>query len=101
RNIFLEPDPYRALEEARQAAALFRESGKKLFLAEALFAGGMALTDMGVWTKGEEVLREAARASGDVFYDGAIHLHLGFNLAVEPDEAKQEEARRMSSENSA
>jgi serine/threonine protein kinase len=96
RNVFLELDPYRALGEARQAAALFRESGKQLWLAEALFAAGMALTSMGVWTKGEEVLREAAHTSGDVFYDTVIHLHLGFNLAVQACTAKQEEARRIS-----
>jgi tetratricopeptide (TPR) repeat protein len=96
RNVFLELDPYRTLEEARQAASLFREGGKRLWLAEALFAAGMALTAMGVWTKGEEVLREAAHASGDVFYDTVVHLHLGFNLAVQADPAKQEEARRIS-----
>lgn len=94
-----EPDPYRALEEARQATALFRESGNHRWLAEALFGVGMALTDMGVWTKGEEALREArevARTNGDVFYDMVIHLHLGFNLASQADAAKQEEARRIS-----
>lgn len=99
RTLVLEPDPYRALEEARQATALFRESGKHLWLAEALFGLGMALTDLGVWTKGEEVLREArevARANGDVFYDTVIHLYLGFNLAGQADAAKQEEARRIS-----
>jgi serine/threonine protein kinase/tetratricopeptide (TPR) repeat protein len=99
RTIFLEPEPYRALEESRQAAALFRESGTQLWLAEALHGVGMALTEMGVWTRGEEVLREAlevARANGDVFYDTVIHLHLGLHLAGRADPAKREEARRIS-----
>jgi tetratricopeptide (TPR) repeat protein len=99
RSIFLEPEPYRGLEESRQAAALFRDSGKQLWLAEALHGVGMALTEMGVWTRAEEVLREAlevARANGDVFYDTVIHLHLGLHLAGRADPAKQEEARRIS-----
>jgi serine/threonine protein kinase len=99
RSIFLEPEPYRALEESRQAAALFRDSGKQLWLAEALHGVGMALTELGVWTRGEEVLREAlevARANGDVFYDTVIHLNLGFHLAGRADPAKREEARQIS-----
>jgi serine/threonine protein kinase/tetratricopeptide (TPR) repeat protein len=99
RTLVLEPDPYRALEQARQAVALFRETGKHLWLAEAQFGLGMALTDLGEWTKGEQVLREArevARAHGDVFYDTVIHLYLGFNLAGQADAARQDEARRIS-----
>ena len=99
RTLVLEPDPYRAHEEARQAVALFRDSGKHLWLAEAVFGLGMALTEMGEWRRGEEALREArevARAHGDVFYDTVIHLYLGFNLACQADAAKQAEARRIS-----
>jgi tetratricopeptide (TPR) repeat protein len=99
RSIFLEPEPYRALEESRQAAALFRDSGNQLWLAEALHGVGMALTEMGVWTRGEEVLREAlevARANGDVLYDTVVHLHLGLHLAGQADAAKREEARQIS-----
>jgi tetratricopeptide (TPR) repeat protein len=99
RALYLEPEPHRALEEARQATALFRESGNRRWLAEALLAVGMALTDLGAWTHGEEVLREAretALANGDVFYATASHLHLGFNLVGQADAAKQEEARRIS-----
>ncbi|HEX3477713.1 MAG TPA: protein kinase [Kofleriaceae bacterium] len=99
RTIYLEPDPYQALEEAQQAATLFRASGNRHWVAEALFAVGMALMEMGAWTRTEEVLREAweiARTSGDVFYAMVIHLHLGFALAYQDDAARQEEARRIS-----
>src|SRR5262249_55964121 len=77
----------------------FRESGNRQWLAEALFGVGVVLTDMGVWTDGEEVLREArevALANGDVLYATVIHLHLGFHLAAQAGAAKQEEARRIS-----
>jgi len=99
RTLYLEPEPYRALEEARQAVVLFRESTNWLWLSDALFALGIALTDMGIWTDGEEVLREArkvALANGNVYYSTVIHLHLGFTLAAQADAAKQEEARRIS-----
>jgi serine/threonine protein kinase/tetratricopeptide (TPR) repeat protein len=99
RGIHLGSDPYRALEDARQATALFRGCGNRHWLAEALLAEGIALTDLGVWTNGEEVLREArevALANGDVFYATFIHLRLGFNLVGRGDEAKHEEARRIS-----
>jgi hypothetical protein len=99
RTLVLEPDPHRALVQAQHATALFRESGQHLWLAEALFGVGMALTDLGAWTRGEEVLREArevARAHGDAFYDTVIHLYLGFNLAGQADAVKQDEARRIS-----
>lgn len=47
RALYLEPEPYQALGEARQATALFRDSGNRRWLAEALFVAGMALTDLG------------------------------------------------------
>lgn len=99
RTLYLEPEPYRALVEARQAVALFRESTNWRWLSSALFALGMALTDMGIWTDGEEVLREArkvALANGDAYTSTVIHLHLGLKLAGQADAAKQEEARRIS-----
>jgi len=99
RTLYCEPDPYRALEEAQAAAVLFRESGNRQWLAQALFLVGMALLEMGVWTNGEEVLREAgavALTNGDVFYATVIHLHLGFYLVGQADAAKQEEARQIS-----
>jgi serine/threonine protein kinase len=96
--VYLEAEPYRALEDARQAVVLFRESGNWHWHV-ALFGVGLALTDMGVWTSGEEALREAregALANGDGFFSTVIHLHLGLNLADQVDAAKQEEARRIS-----
>jgi eukaryotic-like serine/threonine-protein kinase len=99
RTLFLEPEPYRALEESRRAAALFRDRGKQLWLAEALMGLGTALTELGARASGEQVLREArevARSNGDVFYATVIELHLGFNLASQPDAAARDEARRIS-----
>jgi len=99
RARYLEPEPYQALEDARQATALFRESGNRQWLTSSLLMVGIALTDLGAWAHGEQVLREArqaAQASGDVFYDTLIHLRLGLNLAVQADAAKQEEARWIS-----
>jgi hypothetical protein len=99
RTLHLEPEPYRALEEARSAAALFRESGNRQRLVEALFRQGTALTDLGAWANGEEVLRDAwklALDNGAPFYATVIHLQLGINLAGQANAAKHEEARWIS-----
>ena len=99
RTLHLEPEPYRAIEEARTAAALFRASGNRQRLVEALFRLGTALTEMGAWADGEEVLREGwklALASGARFYATVIHLQLGINLASQVDAGKHQEARRIS-----
>jgi tetratricopeptide (TPR) repeat protein len=99
RTLHLEPEPYRAVEEARKAAALFRESGNRPRLVEALYRLGIALMNMGVWTNAEEVLREAREVAlaNEFRLNAALsHLHLGFALASQADAAKQEEARQIS-----
>jgi eukaryotic-like serine/threonine-protein kinase len=98
RTLHCDPDPYRALEEAQEAAVLFRESGNRPGLVTTLYVVGMALTDMDA-TNGEEALREArnvALANGNIFHATMSHMYLGVNLAGQADAAKQEEARRIS-----
>ncbi|HEX4421852.1 MAG TPA: hypothetical protein VH165_28265, partial [Kofleriaceae bacterium] len=98
RTFYREPDPYRALEEAQEAAALFLESGNRQGFAGSLYMVGMALTDMEV-TSGEEALREArkvALANGNIRHATMSHVQLGVNLAGQADAAKRAEARRIS-----
>jgi hypothetical protein len=94
----LQPDPFRAVQDGKQAAELFRMNGDRHGEVVALFCMGKGLMAVGEMERSEAKLREAralAVATHHTFYAAVTHLHLGFVLAGQPIAAKQEEARAI------
>jgi serine/threonine protein kinase len=96
RGHYLLPTPYAALDHYRRAVALFNARGERHWVPQTMFRMGLSILELGDFTRGEAVLREAqttAAVIGDAFFATVVQLHLGLYLSQQADVAAWAEAR--------
>jgi len=96
--VYIEPDPFRGLQDGLRAVAVLQSNGDRNGVSLALFCVGMNYAALGAFEASEAALREARTlsiATQSTFYATVIHLHLAFVLADQPLTVKQAEARSI------